>query len=63
MGYTVYVMANPYRVMIDLPQVSFALPEGAGDNTRGLVTQYRYGPVDRAQRSPSAADTANNDDP
>lgn len=48
-GYTVYVMANPYRVMIDLPQVSFALPEGAGDNTRGLVTQYRYGPVDQAQ--------------
>lgn len=45
-GYTVYVMANPYRVMIDLPQVSFSLPEGAGDNTRGLVTQYRYGPVD-----------------
>ncbi|MCA3561027.1 MAG: N-acetylmuramoyl-L-alanine amidase [Aestuariivirga sp.] len=47
-GYTVYVMANPYRVMIDLPQVSFSLPEGAGDSTRGLVTQYRYGPVDDA---------------
>ena len=47
-GYTVYVMANPYRVMIDLPQVAFALPEGAGDNARGLVTQYRYGPVDDA---------------
>lgn len=47
-GYTVYVMANPYRVMIDLPQVAFSLPEGAGDNTRGLVTQYRYGPVDDA---------------
>ncbi|MCX7349044.1 MAG: N-acetylmuramoyl-L-alanine amidase [Alphaproteobacteria bacterium] len=45
-GYTVYVMANPYRVMIDLPQVSFSLPEGAGDNTRGLVKQYRFGPVD-----------------
>jgi N-acetylmuramoyl-L-alanine amidase len=45
-GYTVYVMANPYRVMIDLPQVAFSLPAGAGDDTRGLVTQYRYGPVD-----------------
>ena len=45
-GYTVYVMANPYRVMIDLPQVSFSLPEGAGENTRGLVTRYRFGPVD-----------------
>jgi len=47
-GYTVYVMANPYRVMIDLPQVSFSLPEGAGATTRGLVTQYRFGPVDDA---------------
>ena len=47
-GYTVYVMANPYRVMIDLPQVSFSLPEGAGAISRGLVTQYRFGPVDDA---------------
>ena len=47
-GYTVYVMANPYRVMIDLPQVSFSLPEGAGENTRGLVNRYRFGPVDDA---------------
>jgi N-acetylmuramoyl-L-alanine amidase len=45
-GYTVYVMANPYRVMIDLPQVSFSLPEGAGENARGLVNRYRFGPVD-----------------
>ena len=47
-GYTVYVMANPYRVIIDLPQVSFSLPAGAGDDTRGLVSRYRFGPVDEA---------------
>lgn len=47
-GYTVYVMANPYRIMIDLPQVAFSLPDGAGNRGRGLVTQYRYGPVDEA---------------
>lgn len=47
-GYTVYVLANPYRVMIDLPQVAFALPEGAGGESRGLVTQYRFGPIDDA---------------
>jgi N-acetylmuramoyl-L-alanine amidase len=47
-GYTVYVMANPYRVMIDLPQVSFSLPEEAGENSRGLVTRYRFGPLDNA---------------
>ena len=45
-GYTVYVMANPYRVMIDLPQVAFSLPEGAGENARGLVNSYRFGPVE-----------------
>lgn len=47
-GYTVYVMANPYRVIIDLPQVSFSLPVGAGETARGLVRQYRFGPVDDA---------------
>lgn len=47
-GYTVYVMANPYRVIIDMPQVSFTLPVGAGDDTQGLVSRYRFGPVDEA---------------
>jgi len=47
-GYTVYVLDNPYRVMIDLPQVAFSLPEGAGGESRGLVTQYRFGPIDDA---------------
>lgn len=44
-GYTVYVLANPYRVMIDLPEVEFQLPDGAGSNTRGLVGQFRFGPL------------------
>jgi len=48
-GYTVYVVANPYRVMIDLPEVAFDLPAGAGESTRGLVSQFRYGPVEAGQ--------------
>lgn len=48
-GYTVYVMANPYRVVIDLPEVGFDLPAGAGERTRGLVSQFRYGPLDDGQ--------------
>lgn len=45
-GYTVYVLQNPYRVMIDLPQVAFELPADAGNRSRGLVSAFRYGPVD-----------------
>ncbi|WP_373503321.1 N-acetylmuramoyl-L-alanine amidase [Aestuariivirga sp.] len=45
-GYTVYVLPDPYRVMIDLPGVTFNLPPDAGQNTRGLIREYRYGPVE-----------------
>lgn len=39
----VYSLANPYRVIIDLPDVGFTLPADAGRNGRGLVQAYRYG--------------------
>ena len=48
-GYTVYVLQNPYRVMIDLPQVDFELPADAGSHARGLVSEYRFGPVDEGR--------------
>lgn len=44
-GFTVYVLPDPYRVVIDLPQVAFQLPPETGENVRGLVSEYRYGPV------------------
>lgn len=44
-GFTVYVLPDPYRVVIDLPQVAFQLPAETGGNVRGLVSEYRYGPV------------------
>lgn len=40
-----FTLADPYRVVIDLPQVTFALPAKAGDSGRGLVKAYRYGLV------------------
>jgi len=42
-GYAVYVLPDPYRVIIDLPEVNFQLPPGQGASGRGLVTGYRFG--------------------
>ena len=42
---TAFTLADPYRVVIDLPQVTFSLPSKAGDNGRGLVKAFRYGLV------------------
>jgi N-acetylmuramoyl-L-alanine amidase len=39
----VYTIANPNRVIVDLPDLSFDLPVGAGKQGRGLVNAYRYG--------------------
>lgn len=38
-----FTLADPYRVVIDMPEVSFRLPETAGREGRGLITAYRYG--------------------
>jgi N-acetylmuramoyl-L-alanine amidase len=39
----VYTIANPNRVIVDLPDLSFDLPVGAGKQSRGLINAYRYG--------------------
>lgn len=39
----IYTLANPYRVIIDLPDVLFRVPADAGQTSRGLVSQFRYG--------------------
>jgi N-acetylmuramoyl-L-alanine amidase len=38
-----FTLADPYRVVIDLPQVTFKLPANAGEHGRGLVKAFRYG--------------------
>src|SRR5437016_14152692 len=32
-----FVLADPYRVVVDIPQVSFKLPPGVGTAGRGLI--------------------------
>ncbi len=38
-----FTLADPYRVVIDLPQVTFKLPATAGEQARGLIKTFRYG--------------------
>ncbi len=40
-----FLLADPYRVVVDIPQVSFQLPAGVGTAGRGLVKAFRYGLV------------------
>ncbi len=39
----VFSLADPYRVIVDLPEVNFQMPPGLGSEKKGLVTGYRYG--------------------
>jgi N-acetylmuramoyl-L-alanine amidase len=40
-----FALSDPYRVVVDMPQVNFHLPAGAGTAGRGLVRGFRYGLV------------------
>jgi N-acetylmuramoyl-L-alanine amidase len=40
-----FALADPYRLVVDIPQVSFRLPAGTGATGRGLVKAFRYGLV------------------
>jgi N-acetylmuramoyl-L-alanine amidase len=40
-----FTLANPYRVVIDLPQVTFQLPPRTGEAGRGLIKAFRFGLV------------------
>ena len=39
----VFALGNPYRVIVDAADVSFQMPDGIGNEKRGLVTAFRYG--------------------
>src|ERR1700757_3640828 len=39
----VFTLADPYRVVVDIPQVRFQLPPNTGENGRGLIKTFRYG--------------------
>lgn len=40
-----FPLADPYRVVVDIPQVNFQLPAGVGTIGRGLIKAFRYGLV------------------
>ena len=40
-----FALADPYRVVVDIPQVSFQLAAGTGTVGRGLIKAFRYGLV------------------
>jgi N-acetylmuramoyl-L-alanine amidase len=40
-----FALADPYRVVIELPQINFQLPPNAGEHSRGIVKAFRYGLV------------------
>lgn len=39
----IFTVDNPYRVIVDLPDVAFKLPAGTGSEPAGLVKVFRYG--------------------
>jgi N-acetylmuramoyl-L-alanine amidase len=45
-GYTATVLPEPYRVIIDLADVVFDVPPGAGRKPKGLVKSIRYGVIE-----------------
>ena len=43
--FSAFALADPYRVVVDMPQVSFQLAAGTGTAGRGLIKAFRYGLV------------------
>lgn len=40
-----FTLADPYRVVLDLPQMAFQFPSRTGESGRGLIKAFRYGLV------------------
>jgi N-acetylmuramoyl-L-alanine amidase len=40
-----FTIADPYRVVVDIPQVSFQFPAKTGEHGRGIVKAFRFGLV------------------
>jgi N-acetylmuramoyl-L-alanine amidase len=41
--HSAFTLADPYRVVLDFPDVAFSLPKAAGQAARGLISAFRYG--------------------
>ncbi|MBO0751614.1 MAG: N-acetylmuramoyl-L-alanine amidase [Bradyrhizobiaceae bacterium] len=43
-----FTLAQPYRVVIEIPKVTFDLPPNAGEQGKGMIKAFRYGLVKSA---------------
>ncbi|WP_245197402.1 N-acetylmuramoyl-L-alanine amidase [Labrys sp. LIt4] len=43
LNFRVFVLPDPYRVVVDLPQIEFGMPPETGKHGRGVVSAYRFG--------------------
>jgi N-acetylmuramoyl-L-alanine amidase len=41
--FRVFALTDPYRVIIDLPEIEFRIPAEAGKTGKGLVSAFRFG--------------------
>ena len=48
-GYAATVLPDPYRVVIDVPDLAFDMPPGEGRKAQGLVKSVRYGIVEKGK--------------
>jgi N-acetylmuramoyl-L-alanine amidase len=39
----VFTLADPYRAVVDIPEVTFQLPSNVGESGRGLIKAFRFG--------------------
>ncbi len=42
-NFRTFTLADPYRLVVDLANVKFNLPKGAGNQKKGVITAFRYG--------------------
>jgi N-acetylmuramoyl-L-alanine amidase len=42
-AFRIFTLADPYRIILELPEVAFDLDGSAGQSGRGLVSAFRYG--------------------
>lgn len=41
--FSIFLLPDPYRVVVDVPEVSFRLPDSAGSHAVGPIAGWRYG--------------------
>lgn len=49
MGYSLSFLSRPYRLVIDLPSVTFEFPRDFTPKGRGLVRSWRYGSISKGR--------------